>query len=77
MVLDKIRELIAENLSKDIEEISAETSLTKDLEADSIDAVEIIMAIEDWYDIEIPDEEAERFKTVADIVAFVEDNIDK
>ena len=77
MVLDKIRELIAENLSKDIEEISAETSLTKDLEADSIDAVEIIMAIEDWYDIEIPDEEAERFKTVADIVAFVEDNIDE
>lgn len=77
MVLDKIRELIAENLGKDIEEISAETSLTKDLEADSIDAVEIIMAIEDWYDIEIPDEEAERFKTVADIVAFVEDNIDE
>ncbi|NMA93332.1 MAG: acyl carrier protein [Clostridiales bacterium] len=77
MVLDKIRELIAENLGKDIEEISAETSLTKDLEADSIDAVEIIMAIEDWYDIEIPDEEAERFKTVADIVAFVEDNIEE
>ncbi len=76
MVLDKIRELIAENLGKDIDEISAETSLTKDLEADSIDAVEIIMAIEDWYDIEIPDEEAERFKTVADIVKFVEDCIE-
>ena len=44
----------------------------KDLEADSLDAVEIIMAIEDEYDIEIPDEDAERFQTIGDIVSYVE-----
>ena len=46
----------------------------KDLEADSLDAVEIIMAIEEEYGIEIPDEEAEKFQTVADLVAYVDEN---
>ena len=44
----------------------------KDLEADSLDAVEIIMAIEDEFDIEIPDEDAEQFQTVSDLVSYVE-----
>lgn len=74
MVFDKVREIIAEQLGTDIDEITMETSLTKDLEADSLDAVEIIMAIEDWYGIEIPEEEAEQFKTVAHIVRYVEEN---
>ena len=73
MIFDKVREIIAEQLDVDIEEISMETSLMKDLEADSLDAVEIIMALEDEYDIEIPDEVAEEFKTVGDIVKCVED----
>ena len=47
-------------------------NLMKDLEADSLDAVEIIMAIEDEYDIEIPDEDAERFQTVSDLVNYIE-----
>ena len=65
MIFERVREIIAEQLSvDDIEEITMETSLTKDLEADSLDAVEIIMALEDEYDIEIPDEVAEEFKTV-------------
>ena len=50
-----------------------DTHLMKDLEADSLDAVEIIMAIEDEYDIEIPDEEAEKFQKVSDIVTYVEE----
>ena len=74
MIFERVREIIAEQLSvDDIEEITMETSLTKDLEADSLDAVEIIMALEEEYDIEIPDEVAEEFKTVADIVKCVED----
>ena len=74
MIFDRIREIIAEQLSvEDIEKITLETSLTNDLEADSLDAVEIIMALEDEYDIEIPDEVAEEFKTVGDIVKCVED----
>lgn len=74
MVFDKIREIISEQLGADIDDITMETSLMKDLEADSLDAVEIIMAIEEEYDIEIPDEEAEKFETVGSIVAYVEDN---
>jgi acyl carrier protein len=74
MIFDRIREIIAEQLSvEDIEKITLETSLTNDLEADSLDAVEIIMALEEEYDIEIPDEVAEEFKTVGDIVKCVED----
>ena len=74
MIFERVREIIAEQLSvDDIEEITMETSLTKDLEADSLDAVEIIMALEEEYDIEIPDEVAEEFKTVGDIVKCVED----
>ncbi|MBO5517862.1 MAG: acyl carrier protein [Firmicutes bacterium] len=75
MVFDKVREIIAEQLDVDTEEITLDTSLTKDLEADSLDAVEIIMALEDEYNIEIPDEVAEEFKTVGDIVKCVEDYI--
>ena len=58
MVFEKIREIIIE----------------KDLSADSLDAVEIIMAIEDEYGIEIPDEEAEKFQTVRDLVKYVEES---
>ena len=76
MVFDKIRSIIAEQLGLDDDSvITFETSIMKDLEADSLDAVEIIMGIEDEFDIEIPDEAAEGFQSVSDIVKYVEDNI--
>lgn len=74
MVFDKIKEIIMEQLQVDESEITMDTNLMKDLSADSLDAVEIIMAIEDEYGIEIPDEEAESIQTVQDLVRFVEDN---
>ena len=74
MTFDKIKELIAEQLGVDEDSITLETNLIKDLEADSLDAVEIIMAFEETYDFEIPDEEAEKFQTVQDLVDYVEDN---
>ena len=74
MVFDKIKEIIIEQLQVDESEITMETNLMKDLSADSLDAVEIIMAIEDEYGIEIPDEEAESIQTVQDLVRFVEEN---
>ena len=73
MTLDKIKGIIAEQLGVDEEEVKLETNLAKDLEADSLDAVEIIMAIEDEFAIEIPDEEAEKFQTVKDLVKYVEE----
>ena len=75
MVFDKIKELIVDQLGIDDTEITMNTNLMKDLEADSLDAVEIIMAIEDEYDIEIPDEEAEKMQVVGDLVKFVEDRL--
>ena len=72
MVFDKIKEIIIEQLSVEEDDITMDTHLMKDLEADSLDAVEIIMAIEDEYGIEIPDEVAEKFQTVADLVHYVE-----
>ena len=71
---EKIREIIMEQLSVDESMVTIDTNLMKDLEADSLYAVEIIMAIEEEFDIEIPDEEAENFQTVADLVNYVEDN---
>ena len=74
MVFDKVREIIVEQLGVDEDKVTLETHLMKDLEADSLDAVEIIMAIEEEYGIEIPDEEAEKFQIVADLVAYVDEN---
>ena len=73
MVFEKIKEIIMEQLSVDESMVTMETNLMKDLEADSLDAVEIIMAIEEEYDIEIPDEEAEKFQMVGDLVKYVEE----
>ncbi|MDU7941956.1 MAG: acyl carrier protein, partial [Citrobacter freundii] len=67
-MFERVREIIAEQLGiDDLNTITLNTSLTEDLEADSLDAVEVIMALEDEYGIEIPDEEAENFKCIGDI----------
>ncbi len=75
MVFEKVREIIVEQLGVDESDVTMDTHLMKDLEADSLDAVEIIMAIEDEYGIEIPDEDAEKFQSVSDLVKFVEANL--
>ena len=77
MVFDKIKEIIANKIQVDEDKITPETSLMKDLEADSLDAVEIIMGIEEEFDIEIPDSAAEGFENVGDIAKYVESKIDE
>ena len=72
MIFDKIKAIIVEQLGVDAGKVTMDTHLLKDLEADSLDAVEIIMAIEEEYEIEIADEEAEKFQTVSDLVEYVE-----
>lgn len=75
MTFEKVKGIIVEQLGlEESQEITKETSLINDLEADSLDAVEIVMAIEDEFGIEIPDEDAEGFKNIGDIVDFVEKN---
>ena len=72
MAFEKIQDIIAEQFGISGDVIKPETHLMKDLEADSLDAVEIIMAIEDEFEIEIPDEDAEKFQTVGDLINYVE-----
>ena len=73
-MFERIKEIIADQLGIDNADIiTLETSLMEDLEADSLDAVEVIMALEDEFGIEIPDEEAEHFKTIGDIYKFIEE----
>jgi len=74
MVFDKVKKIIVEQLQVDPGKVTEETSLMKDLEADSLDAVEIIMNIETEFGIEIPDEEAEKFQSIGDIVKYVENH---
>lgn len=76
-MFEKVRDIIAEQLDvEEVDEIKMETSLMKDLEADSLDAVEIMMALEDEFDITIPDEDAESFKNIGEIVKYVESKIE-
>ena len=74
MEFEKIKGIIAEQLSEDVEKITLESSFTDDLGADSLDLVELIMALEEAYGIEIPDDAAESIKTVQDAVDYVEKN---
>lgn len=73
-MFEKIRSIISEKLGVDEEEIKMESAFIEDLNADSLDIVELIMALEDELEMEIPDEEAETFVTVADIVKFMKEH---
>ncbi|MBZ9687933.1 acyl carrier protein [Clostridium estertheticum] len=70
-MFEKIRATIASQLSIDEEEIKMESSFMNNLGADSLDIVELIMALEEEYDIEIPDEDVEKIATVGDVVEYI------
>lgn len=72
MVFEQVRDIVAEKLSLNPEDISLESDLQKDFNADSLDAVEIIMAVEDAFDIEVADDELMNIKTIKDIVDYIE-----
>ena len=71
----KVKELIAEQLNIDVEEVKPEASFIDDLGADSLDTVELIMAFEEEFEIEIPDEEAEKIKTVGDAIKHIQEMV--
>ncbi len=71
MVFEKVKDIIVEQLGVDEGEISMEASFIDDLGADSLDIVELIMALEEEFDLEIPDKEAEKITTVGDAVDYI------
>ena len=72
MSVDKrVKEIVAEQLGRDVNEVTDAASFIDDLGADSLDIVELVMAMEDEFGIEIPDEEAEKIKTVKDVIEYI------
>ncbi len=76
-VEDRIRQIIVDQLAVPAGEIVPVASLIDDLGADSLDIVELVMAIEEAFDLEIPDDDAERMKTIQDAISYVEERTSK
>ena len=70
--LDKVKQLIAEHLNKPVEEITEDKEIVKDLGADSLDIVEMLMSLEDEFGVTVSDEDAVNIKTVGDIIKTIE-----
>ena len=75
MVFEKMQQILAEQLDADIESITLETDIQDDLGADSLDVVEMLMSIEDEFDIEIPDDQIENLKTVGNVVDYITEHV--
>jgi acyl carrier protein len=71
-IADSVKNIIAEQLGVEASEATPEASFTEDLGADSLDIVELVMAFEEEFEIEIPDEDAEKITTVQDAIAYIE-----
>ncbi|MBQ8826695.1 MAG: acyl carrier protein [Oscillospiraceae bacterium] len=74
MVFDKVKEIIVDQLDVEEEKVVAGANIQDDLGADSLDVVDLVMSLEEEFDIEIPDEAVEDIKTVNDIVKYIEEN---
>ena len=77
MVFDKIKDIIVEQLDVEEDAVTMEASITEDLGAASLDVVDLVMSIEESFDVEIPDEEVENIKTVGDIVKYIENKVEE
>lgn len=77
MVFDKIKDIIVEQLDVEEDAVTMEASITEDLGADSLDVVDLVMSIEESFEVEIPDEEVENIKTVGDIVKYIENKVEE
>lgn len=74
MVFEKVRAILCSQFDVEEDVISLTTRISEDLGADSLDAVDMLMSIEDEFDVEIPDEEVENIHTVADLVNYIEEH---
>lgn len=75
MVFEKIKSILAEQLAADEENMTMDTDIAKDLGADSLDVVELLMSIEDEFEVEIPDEEIENIRTIGELTEYIQNRI--
>ncbi len=73
-IIDDVKEVVVEQLNVDKNEITEDSKFAEDLGADSLDVVELVMALEEKFDIEIPDDQAEHITTIGDAVRYIEAN---
>lgn len=73
VVVDKVKEIVVEQLGVDASEVTTEAAFVDDLGADSLDVVELVMAMEEEFGLEIPDEDAEKITNVAEVVSYIEE----
>lgn len=74
MIFEKVRKIICDQFDLEEDDVTLETLLEDDLEADSLDLVDLVMSFEDEFQIEVPDEDVENIKTVGDIVKYIEEH---
>ncbi len=74
-IYDKVKEVIVDQLSVEEDDVTEDASFVDDLGADSLDIVELVMALEEQFGVSIPDEQAEKIKTVGDAVSFITENV--
>ena len=75
MILEKVKTILSNQFEVDVDTITAETNVIEDLGADSLDVVDMLMSLEDEFDVEIPDEEIEKMRTVSDVVSYIEEHM--
>ncbi|MCB9539130.1 MAG: acyl carrier protein [Myxococcales bacterium] len=75
-IQDRVRQIIVEQLDANEEEVVPEASFIDDLGADSLDLVELVMAMEEFFDVEIPDEDAENIRTVQDAINYIQQHVE-
>lgn len=73
-IFDKVKGIIVEQLGVEEDEVTPDASFIEDLGADSLDIVELIMALEEEFDLEVPDEDAEKLQTVNDVIEYIREN---
>ena len=75
MVLEKVKAILSSQFDVEEDSITPETNIADDLNADSLDVVDLLMSLEDEFDVEIPDEQAEHISTVGELVSYIEENM--
>ncbi len=74
MIFEKVRSILCEQLELEEDQVTMESVITEDLGADSLDLVDLLMSLEDEFELEVPDEDVDKVKTVSDLVRYIEDH---